>query len=429
MSVSTLSKSKIESLLRFVCEKNGIDPEKENEQFSRLSNIPLPFDGVKRTGCCALKLNHGLFTQCCDKTTEESDICKTCERGDARYGKIDERISNNEFPYVDPRGKKEIRFGNVMEKLGISREDALAAALQRKITIPEESFEVTKGTRGRPKKNATEDVDSSDDEKPKKKRGRPRKEERVVKHEDTSDLVSELVATKKKEVSDELTETVQEIGGSDACDKNGLMATIHEHVHGENASNVPIAWKELDSNETGVNIDKEYNQMKQDVVTEPVNENAVEPVVKKETKEAKEAKKEAKEAEKLAKKAAKEAEKLAKKAEKEAVKEAEKAKKKAEKEAAKKAEKAKKKAEKKAANMTTVVLNNSTEVEHQNEELTEEPISPCDSGEEEEVEAITIGSHVFLRSKSDTLYDATTHSVVGKYVPGENCEEGTIQKE
>ena len=143
----------------------------------------------------------------------------------------------------------------------------------------------------------------------------------------------------------------------------------------------------------------------------------------------KEAKKEAKEAEKLAKKAAKEAEKLAKKAEKEAAKEAEKAKKKAEKEAAKKAEKAKKKAEKEAASMTTVVLNNSTEVEHQNEELTEEPISPCDSGEEEEVEAITIGSHVFLRSKSDTLYDATTHSVVGKYVPGENGEEGTIQKE
>ena len=104
----------------------------------------MPFDGIKREGCCALKLNHGLFTQCCDKLTEDSNFCKNCERGEARYGKIDDRISNKSFPFVDPRGKKELRFGNVMEKLGISREDALEAAKQRGIQISDECFEIVK---------------------------------------------------------------------------------------------------------------------------------------------------------------------------------------------------------------------------------------------------------------------------------------------
>ena len=67
-----------------------------------------------------------------------------------RYGKIDDRISKK-LSICDPRGKKEVRFGNVMEKLGISREDALEAAKQRGIQIPENAG-IVKSNRGRPKK-------------------------------------------------------------------------------------------------------------------------------------------------------------------------------------------------------------------------------------------------------------------------------------
>ena len=448
MSISTLSKSKMEAFLRFICEKNGIDIEKENNNYSRLINIPLPFDGVKRDGCCALKLNHGLFTQCCEKTVDESEFCKTCQRGEARYGNIDNRISKNEFPYVDPRGKKEIRYGNVMEKLGISKEDALLAARQRGITIKPEAFEVTKSTRGRPKKKITEDVDSSDEEKPKKKRGRPRKEEKMVTHNDTTALVTSLltdntktientdpiVSENKSQTMGELVESVEEMGGIEKCDKNGLIDTLHEHLHGDNAKNIPIAWKELDKTspekvdesesnvDTGLlevenSIDHEWNKIK--------NENNSE--TKKTAKEAEKAeKKAAKEAEKAAKKAAKEAEKAAKKAAKEAEKAAKKA--------AKEAEKAAKKAAKKSVtNSNEKNLDNtlsvSNENEIKNEELIEEPMSPYDSGEEEEVSQIVINGNLYLRSDSDVLYDATTQDVVGKYIPGEDGKEGTIVNE
>lgn len=442
MALSTLSKAKIESLLRFICEKNGIDPEKEHEQYSRLSNIPLPFDGVKRTGCCALKLNHGLFTQCCDKTTEESDLCKNCERGEARYGKIDDRISNKSFPFVDPRGKKEVRFGNVMEKLGISRQDALEAAKQRGIQIPDECFEIVKSNRGRPKKKITEDVDSSEDEKPKKKRGRPRKEERTVQHDDTNDLVAELIAT-KKEINTELEDAVQEVGGAEECDKNGMMATIHNHLHGENAKNIPIAWKEVEEkkSEKIINaVDPVKDDVKNEEKVQEKTINTVEPVkddVKNEEKisdkEAEKAsKKAAKEAEKAAKKKAKEVEKAAKKA----AKDAEKAKKKAAKEAEKEAKKADKKAAKEAKVQKKNVTHHPSSPQDKNEEnkeknieLIEEPMSPCDSCEEEEVDAITINKEIYLLSKTNVLYDATTQDEVGTYVPGENGEEGTIQRE
>ena len=126
-----------------------------------------------------------------------------------------------------------------MEKLGITREDANLAAIERGVELKEECFQVVKSNRGRPKKKITEDVCSSDEEKPKKKRGRPRKEERVVKHEEeTADLLNKLVVEKKKEVEDELTESVNTLGGIEKCDELGMVSTVHNHLHGENTTNV-----------------------------------------------------------------------------------------------------------------------------------------------------------------------------------------------
>ena len=403
--------------ISYNAEKNEIDIETEYNNYSRLAMIPLPFDGVKRDGCCALKLNHGLFTQCCDKTTEESELCKTCERGEARYGKIDDRITKVDFPYIDPRGKKEVRYGNVMEKLNISKEDAVLAASQRGMTIKPESFEVTKSTRGRPKKKATEDVDSSDEEKPKKKRGRPRKDEKVVTHNDATALVTSLLVDNvetagasvtemgesKTQVMEQLVETVKKIGGPEKCDEKGLIETVHEHLHGENAKNVPIAWKEKDA--------EQVIEIKDDIVDEKARKKAE----KKAEKEAEKA------AEKEAKKAAKEAEKAAKKAAKEAEKAAKKAAKKAEKEAEKAAKKSEKSSEKSTTNPLPLVI--------ESVELEQEPMSPYDSGEEEEVSSIQIGGKVYLRSASDVLYDPNTHKMIGTYIPGEDGKDGTIINE
>ena len=69
------------------------------------------------------------------------------------------------------------------------------------------------------------------------------------------------------------------------------------------------------------------------------------------------------------------------------------------------------------------------ESKENNVELTEETMSPCDSGEEEEVGPITIKGEIYLLSKTDVLYDATTHKEIGTYIPGENGEEGEIKRE
>ena len=49
---------------------------------------------------------------------------------------------------------------------------------------------------------------------------------------------------------------------------------MHEHIHGENADKVPIAWKELEqtAEEPFSNIDKEYLMIKEENVTESVFE-------------------------------------------------------------------------------------------------------------------------------------------------------------
>ena len=233
---------------------------------------------------------------------------------------------------------------------------------------------------------------------------------------------------------DELVESVEEIGGVEKCDKNGLIDTLHEHLHGDNAKNIPIAWKELDkisqgkvdeseSNvDTGLlevenSIDDEWNKIKNE------NNNEIKKTAKEDEKAEKKA---AKEDETAVKKADKESEKAAKKAANEAQRAAKKA--------AKEAEKAAKKAAKKSVknddkNITLDIVFNSSENTNNNEELVEESMSQYDSGEEELVSQIQINGKIYLHSDSDILYDPATNDVVGKYIPGEDGKEGTIVNE
>ena len=181
------------------------------------ATIPLPFCGTLLSTCCGIRVNHGLHSQCsnakeiCEISGETLDYCKTCnkqaksnENGTPNAGDIRARLSGDWSP---SKGKL-VNFGNVMDKLNISREKAEEEAAKLGLTIPEEQFEVVKGRRGRPKSDAA--ASSSDDEKPKKPRGRPKKEKKVISSSAGDDLISSLVAQAAAETTDSSSDSDRE---------------------------------------------------------------------------------------------------------------------------------------------------------------------------------------------------------------------------
>ena len=181
------------------------------------ATIPLPFCGTLLSTCCGIRVNHGLHSQCsnakeiCEISGETLDYCKTCnkqaksnENGTPNAGDIRARLSGDWSP---SKGKL-VNFGNVMDKLNISREKAEEEAAKLGLTIPEEQFEVVKGRRGRPKRDAA--ASSSEDEKPKKPRGRPKKEKKVISSSAGDDLISSLVAQAAAETTDSSSDSDRE---------------------------------------------------------------------------------------------------------------------------------------------------------------------------------------------------------------------------
>ena len=203
----------------------GWEDEKKNEKNSQMSNasenkkMVLPFCGVVIDNCCfGIKLNYGLYSQCLNKK-DKTDFCKTCtnqgiKNGTERptYGTIQERIQIGSA-FRDPKGKEVARFANVMEKLGITREQAEKEAKKLGITIPEEEFELKVVKRGRPKKNVeVADTDTESNVSTPKKRGRPKKEKSVVSELSSDDqliagLIKEANLEKKEEKSSKIENT------------------------------------------------------------------------------------------------------------------------------------------------------------------------------------------------------------------------------
>ena len=165
-------------------------------------SIPLPFCGVvKEDWCCGLRLNHGLYSQCTMLKGKDTEFCKTCikqveksENNKPTYGVIQDRMAIEPMDFRDPKGKAVICYGNVMAKLKIEKETAIAEAAKFGLVIPEEQFEERKTSRGRPKKDATASDTESDTTE--KKRGRPNKKSmKVVAGIVTSDLIATLMST------------------------------------------------------------------------------------------------------------------------------------------------------------------------------------------------------------------------------------------
>ena len=117
-------------------------------------------------------------------------------------------ISTRHLPNFQCGDRSPVCYGNVMEKLKITRQQAEEAVAEfsahfpsmNGMTIPEEQFEIVKKPRGRPKKEKTDPLPESDPEKVKKPRGRPKKEKTVVHaSEESTSIIDQMVAEAEAE--------------------------------------------------------------------------------------------------------------------------------------------------------------------------------------------------------------------------------------
>ena len=196
--------------------------------------FPLPFCGqAVENWCLGLRLNHGLHSQCTMERLAGGDYCKTCQKqcdknasGKPTYGCVADRMACPILEYRDPKAHKQtLPFANVMTKLNITREAAEAEALKFGLTIPEEHFVERASRRGRHKKDASaSDTDSeSGDSKP-KKRGRPKKEKKVIAASVGDDLIASLVASAKKASTP--TPSVSSNSEEDADDASSVVSSL-----------------------------------------------------------------------------------------------------------------------------------------------------------------------------------------------------------
>ena len=174
-----------------------------------IPKIILPWTGTEMGGdfCNGLRLNHGLHSQCTMAKWDGEIYCKTCQRqadknasGTPTYGNIESRKAVGIFEFRDPKDNKlTITYANVMEKLGVSRDQAEAEASRFGQTIPEEHFVKREAKRGRPATKPTADSDGSDTSP--KKRGRPKKDKKVIESSVGDDLIASLVAQSQQQQS------------------------------------------------------------------------------------------------------------------------------------------------------------------------------------------------------------------------------------
>jgi len=145
-------------------KQNKMQNAKKKEEKDK---IPMPWTGVADfTTCVGLKAQYGLFIQCgkaCDsKSTSfqidnhECRFCNDCskkcdENGKHSVGTIEERIEAGVGKYVNAKtGKKETIYIEVLEKMGITKEQALESAQKRGFQIPDWMLEKAEKKRGRP---------------------------------------------------------------------------------------------------------------------------------------------------------------------------------------------------------------------------------------------------------------------------------------
>jgi len=156
--------------------------------------IPLPFLGqINENKCKGIKVNYRLFTQCgadiCNKSTE---YCSSCYKQATintdnipMYGNIYKRLELYRInkPFIH-NGIKEELYGNVLNKLKISKEKAIKELHNANLTFDESIFNTNIKQRGRPKKDKNTEKTNTPN---KKQRGRPKKNVNSLKIDDLYD--------------------------------------------------------------------------------------------------------------------------------------------------------------------------------------------------------------------------------------------------
>ena len=296
------------------CKKVGKKVEKKIK--SLVPKLLLPFCGVVNASWCeGVRSNHNLFIQCTNERSGEL-YCKTCEKqacanstGKPTYGNINDRRLSD----VTINKKRVSHYGNVMECLKISRDEAVLEASRFGWTIPEEQFAVKKIARGRAKKSV--DLNEKKCEKVScgRGRGRPKSSKKTVNSSAANDLIGELVKKAKSriEFDDESNSEVDEVTSLsvNGCVVEQLGSEVLCEVVAESV--VEVSYEVADDVLSEVSVAELPAS-----ISEPVT---VAEVVTEKSKSSKVSKAELK-AEKVAAKAQLKAEKAAAKAEKAAAK-------------------------------------------------------------------------------------------------------------
>ena len=160
-------------------------------------SMPLPFCGIVMDDWCkGIRPNHELFTQCTMAPKKGGFYCATCaaqaetnESNKPTHGDIRDRKEAG-GDWRSPAGKQPMNYGNVLKKKNLDKEAAIAEATSFGWEISEEQFEVKARKSGRPKSPSTSDTE---DEAPKKKRGRPSKKKGLVSGDAEEDFIGQLM--------------------------------------------------------------------------------------------------------------------------------------------------------------------------------------------------------------------------------------------
>lgn len=186
--------------------------------------IQLPFCGViEDTWCQAIKSNHKLFTQCRKGKVMGDIFCKGCRTlankngGNPVYGVIQERLDKG---YTDKDGKKPKNYGNVMQTLNITREDAEAEAEKLGWTIPEEQFTRIVKKSGRPKKTKSSSDDHEKEDKEDIVASAFRRADKSTKYSD-DDATHDDVHRKRKKKITKKTVVTTDTSDDDTDDDSG----------------------------------------------------------------------------------------------------------------------------------------------------------------------------------------------------------------
>lgn len=204
-----------QTLERLMWTKITGGPSKTNKvpwALAKKIKIQLPYlpHLINYTGCVGLKKCDGLYVPCGGKCVEgDSILCVTCEKHGAKYGVLDDRGEPGN--YTDPTDKREITYGNWLQKHEKTIEDVNAAIQEAGFTfeIPTSYLtvnakRVAKHKAGRPKSKleVSEDSESeSEEEKPKKLP--PVKKTKAKSDDDSDEKPKKLPPVKKAKAESE----------------------------------------------------------------------------------------------------------------------------------------------------------------------------------------------------------------------------------